>query len=333
MVKEKIIKVSKRITIILLIISFNIGGIISCGGEDITGSNFSETTKENTREYTKSNIPTWEKNYKSGDNTNNENAINGGDSNSTLKFPEDSSYSVYITPWTKRKGRGVYKPTHLPSNFDIVSYLDTNALTELWKGIIEGEQIGDGKKWAIRDVNIGKDTDSYYYFDNNLDIVHVYEKETANGKYGHVVKVKQFLGGVLVRYSGGEASPITVTVGGLYKTLLNKEKNNSQGKRGYTTYKYDNNLKNFMRAEHNWGEGDLSVIFMNVGFDNYKEPQEFGVDEYYCTIDNNYRKNPSYFLGKDPENYIGTIDNNYRWNNEKLNVRINHWNNFRFFRL
>ena len=316
MIKDKIIKVSKRIAIILSIVAFSVAGVISCGSDDITGSDLSGATGVD---------------IDIGGNTN-----IGEDTNSATNFPEDSSLMVYITPWTTRRGRGVYMPASLPYNFDKVSYQDTNTLTELWKGIIEGEKILDGKRWAIRDVNIGKDANSYYYFDDNFDIVHVYEKETAAGKYGHSVKVKQFLGGVIVRYSGGEANPTTMSIGGLYKTLLNKDKNNSQGKIGYAKYKYDNNLKEFMRAEHNREEGDLSIIFMNVGYDNHKEPREFGVDEQYCSTDNNYRKNPDYFLGKDPESYSGTINyvnNNYIWKNEKLNIRVNHWNNFRFFRL
>lgn len=44
----------------------------------------------------------------------------------------------------------------------------------------------------------------------------------------------------------------------------------------------------FMRAIHRWEEGDLSVILMNVGYDFGNG--EYGVDEYYCTVDDNYRK-------------------------------------------
>ena len=50
-------------------------------------------------------------------------------------------------------------------------------------------------------------------------------------------------------------------------------------------------------------------------------------------IDNNYRKDPSYFLGKNPSNYLGKDGKSYI--GEKLNVRVNHsWRldkfNFRF---
>ena len=76
----------------------------------------------------------------------------------------------------------------------------------------------------------------------------------------------------------------------------------------------------FMRAIHRWEEGDLSVILMNVGYDFGNG--EYGVDEYYCTVDDNYRKNPSYFIGVDPKTYLGTESYGY-WN-EKLNVRVNH---------
>lgn len=319
----------KRIAIILSIVSFSIAGVISCSGEDITGSGFSGAVIGNDGE-NGGNIKPDENG--SGGNTN-----IGGDTNSATNFPYDSYLNVYVTPWINWSKRRPNTPLGGSAGFYKVSWQDTNTLTELWKESIQGENFNDDKKiWAIKDVNIGKDANSYYYFDDNFDIVHVYEKETAAGKYGHGVKVKQFLGGVIVRYSGGEANPTTWSIGGLYKTLLNKDKNNSQGKIGYTKYKYDNNLKDFMRAEHNREEGDLSIIFMNVGYDNHKEPREFGVDEQYCSTDNNYRKNPDYFLGKDPESYSGTINyvnNNYVWKNEKLNIRVNHWNNFRFFRL
>lgn len=124
---------------------------------------------------------------------------------------------------------------------------------------------------------------------------------------------------------------------------MNKANNNSQGQKGYTKYENDN-LNEFMRAIHAWNEGDLSVILMNLGyFECETNPNgssiaerfdEFGIDEYYCTVDNNYRRKPEYFLGKNPTNYLGIKHNGY--NHEKLNVRVNHsWNlgrfNYKFF--
>ena len=55
---------------------------------------------------------------------------------------------------------------------------------------------------------------------------------------------------------------------------------------------------------------------------SFKFNYELGVDEYYCTVDNNYRKDPSYFIGQNPTNYLGIEDRIY-WH-EKLNVRVNH---------
>lgn len=76
-----------------------------------------------------------------------------------------------------------------------------------------------------------------------------------------------------------------------------------KGEKGYT--KYDNSsLNEFMREIHYWGEGDLTVILMNLGYAtidfrynmSFPFSYELGVDEYYCTVDDNYRKDPTYFL-------------------------------------
>lgn len=80
---------------------------------------------------------------------------------------------------------------------------------------------------------------------------------------------------------------------------------------------------------------------MNVGYAtidfrynmSFPFSYELGVDEYYCTVDGNYRKDPTYFLGQNPTNYLGVERKDY-WH-EKLNVRVNHSHyldryNFRF---
>ena len=222
-------------------------------------------------------------------------------------FDANSYYSLYV-PWVKwREGEGWITN---------VSWQDTNTLTKLWKEQIDGGKHNNGKRWFIRngdnnesDYRVG----SYYYFDKNFDIVDA-------GRYENKLKLKQFLGGVIVKYSGGR-SPGTWTIGGLYKYLLNKVENNSQGQQGYTKYN-DVNLNEFMRASHNWGEGDLTIILMNVASGDDQYQNEFGIDEYYSTSDYNYRKNPTYFLGKNPTTYLGTSQNG--WSGAKLNVRINH---------
>ena len=223
---------------------------------------------------------------------------------------DEGSYINIFTPWVK----GLEADGKWITN---VSYQDTNTLNNLWKELIDGGVDNNGNRWFIRDGDNGqKDIReaNYYYFDKNFDIVHA-------GKYADKVRLKQFLGGVIVKYSGGrqDLTGKTWTIGGLYKTVLNKETENSEGQQGYTKYD-NNNLNEFMRSVHRWEEGDLSIILMNVGYDFGNN--EYGVDEYYCTVDDNYRKNPASFIGVDPNTYLGTDINGY-WE-EKLNVRVNH---------
>ena len=312
-------KILKRMPVLFLIGAFSIAGIIACSA-DVTEPNASQPSVT---------IP---------DNTG---PVTPGDTNTSPEpeptpvpepeptpdpepepsqptFPEDTYLKIYV-PWGKTLQADRYITT--------VSYQDTNTLNQLWKAFIECEKDNNGKRWIIRDGD-NRQTDpltgNYYYFDKNFDIFHSYQRISSTEIYGHVIKVKEFVGGVIVKYSGGrqDFAGKVWTIGGLYKTVLNKEKYNSKEQQGYTKYN-NNNLNEFMRAVHRWEEGDLSVILMNVGYAFGND--EYGVDQYYCTADNNYRKNPSYFLGVDPNKYLGTDLNGYR--NEKLNVRVNHSSN------
>lgn len=305
MINAKLFKFSKRLFIILLVAVFSIVGIVSCSGvEDISGSRGGDYG-DYTEDSEDTGVVTPDK-----DNPSTKPTEPAPNPNPKPTFPANTYTNIY-TPWID------WNPTN-------VSWQDTNTLTQLWKNLINNDGDRYGRKWCIRDGDnriVGDfKQGNYYYFDDNFDIVH-------SGKYADNLKVKQFLGGVIVMYSRGKESG-TWTVGGLYKTLLNKEKNNSKGQKGYTKYENDN-LNEFMRAIHRWEEGDLSVILMNIGYDEKRYQAEYGIDEYYCTVDDNYRKKPEYFLGKNPTNYLGTRDNVY-WQ-EKLNVRVNHsWNLDRF---
>lgn len=345
LLKEFILKqqnshAAQSFAIIILIAIFVIAGIISCSGDAVTGGggngNYSywegvpqpdetgpvaPTPDPDPEAPDYSDIPTW------GDSATEPEPPDPTPTPTPKPSFESDTYVNIYAPFTKWDNETGY--------IKRVSYKDTNTLTELWKAHISGGN-NDGKRWFIRDgdnhslaypydkiVTYTNDL-NYYYFDKNFDIVHA-------GKYAHRVKLKKFLGGVIVKYSRGKNDG-TWTIGGLYQWVLNKADNNSQGQKGYTKYENDN-LNEFMRAIHNWNEGDLSVILMNLGYNDQNHDQ-FGVDEYYCTVDNNYRRNPEYFLGQNPTSYLG--NGQYTYWHEKLNVRINHsWNlsrfNFRFF--
>lgn len=287
MINTRLFIVSKRVAIILLIAIFSIVGITACAGaEDIAGSSSGDFVP----------MPDNPEPVPEPDTT----------------FPEDTYYWTY-SPFSYGHGNEFY-----------VSYMDTNNLNDLWKRHVARTGSNDNIRWIIRDGD-NKQTDpksgNYYYFDKNSDIVHA-------GSYADKVKVKEFVGGVIVRYNQdntGAASDVW-TIGGLYKTLLNKDENNSQGQQGYGKYN-NNNLNEFMRATHNREEGDLSIILMNLGYASSDErykfrlSYEFGVDEYYSTTDNNYRKDASYFLGKNPSEYYDS----------KLDAKVNHSGNLRSF--
>ena len=311
MINENFLKILKRIAIIFLIVVFSIAGIVACSGEDITGSggrsnNFIEMPDTN-------NGPT--------------NLDPEQPDTPQQNFPDNTYYELYAPFVTT------------VTNYLKVSYLDTNTLNDFWKKHVTRAASNDNLRWVIRDGD-NRQSDprngNYYYFGKNSDIFYLHETRNEYTASGYKIKVKEFVGGVIVKYNRDYKGnvPGVWTIGGLYKTSLNKERNNSQGKKGYAKYN-NGNLNEFMRASDNREEGDLSVILMNVGYASsdkrytFDFNYEFGVDEYYCAIDNNYRKNPSYFLGKNPTNYLGTDEKGYQ--NEKLNVRVNHSGNLKKF--
>ena len=292
MINTKTIKVSKRIAIILLIAVFSIAGITACGGaENISGSNSGFVPAPDTP-----TIPI--------------------DDPTDTTFPEDTFIWTY-SPFSYSHGNEFW-----------VSYMDTNNLNDLWKRHVARSGSNDNIRWIIRDGDNRQDdprSGNYYYFDNNADIVHA-------GNYADKVRVKEFVGGVIVKYNHDNIGndPDVWTIGGLYKTLLNKDTDNSQGQQGYGKYN-NNNLNEFMGASNNREEGDLSIILMNMGYAtvdrrfNFYLSYEFGPDEYYSTTDDNYRKDASYFIGKNPKEYYDT----------KLDKKVNHSGdlnkfNFRF---
>ena len=313
MINTKVLRFSKRIAIILLIAAFSIVGIVACGNtEDISGSGnggFTQIPETPVPEKTgplTTDLPSFGLDYKTDISTKNP------DTPTTEDFPENTKYEIYA-PFITPKG-----------NYLIVSYMDTNSLNDMWKKHITRAGSNDNIRWVIRDGDNRKNNPkdgNYYYFNKNADIVHA-------GNYANGIKLKEFVGGVIVKYNQdwtGAASDVW-TIGGLYKTILNKDNNNSEGQQGYGKYN-NNNLNEFMRATHNREEGDLSIILMNVGYAsvddryNFVFSYEFGVDEYYSTTDNNYRKDASYFIGKNPSSYYNT----------KLNAKVNHSGNLKSY--
>ena len=319
MINTQVIKVSKRIAIIFLIAVFSIAGIVACGNaENISGSSSGgfvqvpEIPDNGKTGPLTTDLPSFGLDYRADITPT---TPDQPDQPTTPTFPDNTKYEIYA-PFITSQG-----------NYIQVSYLDTNSLNDMWKKHVARAGSNDNIKWIMRDGdNRSKNPKdgNYYYFDKNADIVHA-------GNYANGIKLKEFVGGVIIKYNQDWTGAISdvYTIGGLYKTLLNKDNNNSEGRQGYNKHN-NNNLNEFMRANHNLEEGDLSIILMNVGYatvdDRYDFmfSYEFGVDQYYSTTDNNYRKNASYFIGKNPSEYYA-----------KLNAKVNHSGdlnkfNFRF---
>ena len=236
----KLLKISKRVAIILLIV-VSIVGMISCKGNgDITGSEQSSEAPAPTgpTEPTEPEEP---------------------QEPEKPTFPEDTYYQIYA-PWVE----GLSAEDGWVTT---VSWQDTDSLTELWRKQIEGGKDNDGKRFIIRDANNNQSdplTGSYYYFDNNLNIVYYRQGKGS-------LTVRKFLGGVIAKY-GREKYEGTYAIGGIYETVLSKNE--------ITDNNFDQ-LNIFMGHEDMRAtSGGLEVLTMNTGY-SFDNNTEFGVDFYY----------------------------------------------------
>ena len=250
-INYKLLKISKRAAIMLLIAVFSIVGIVACGGaEDIAGSRGGVDTIVDPGP-TGPTDPT------------------DPEEPEQPTFPADTYYTIYA-PFVHWEDE-----SKVPSvNRIIVSWQDTNTLTQIWKKQIEdGKRPGDGNRWMIRDAanrhNDPRDGQwaNYYYFDKNFDLVYYRQGKGS-------LTVRKFRTGLIVRYNKGRNAG-TWAIGGLYETVLTKDEITSNG--------WDS-LNIFMGADHmgERGKGCLAVLTMNTSYDDIYQ-NEFGVDHYYAT--------------------------------------------------
>lgn len=303
---------------IILIAIFSIAGIISCGGDFIYGGgggySYTEdivaptnTGPSDTNDVVNTNETPTTKPEENWDN----------DPDNT-KYPANTYYSLY-TPFSG-------------NNYRKISYQNTDKLTKIWQKTIEGgEKNINGHRWFIRDGN-NYESDprkgNYYFFDKNFDIVYVHQ--TDNNTYN--LKVKKFLGGVIIDYCPGDGVKAhnhygrgningTWVVGGLYETILSPQSDPTRGHtgKGYTDYNNDY-LNIFMHARHERRKGDIEIIVMNIGWSD-AEFKEFGLDSYYSTLNydisgktKNYANDKTKFLGQDPNTYThGQTPSRLNW--------------------
>ena len=154
----------KSIYLLLITVVVTVA-MVSCGGADITGSNYSSANTG----------------YTSTDN------------NSNLSEHRSNDYYKIRVPFAIG-GEG----------YTNVNYKDTNTLKQLWFDQINRKAVGDGKVFAIRNRSNNRDANNfqkkhthgnysaqdYYYFNENGDIV--YKEDNTI--------IKKFMGAIITEY-------------------------------------------------------------------------------------------------------------------------------------
>ena len=253
MKNSKLLKVSKRALIILLIIVFSIAGIVACGGaENISGSSSGSYTEDS-----------------GGTVTVNPETPNPEQPKPEQPTFEENTYRSIYAPFVNWEDK-----SQVPEANKIkVSWNDTNTLNQIWKKQIEGGKDNDGKRFIIRDANNNQKeplTGSYYFFDKNFNIVYYRQGKGS-------LLVRKFISGIMINYTGYNGrKPADWGIGGIYETVLTKKEIT------------DNNFDqlNIFMGDRDMGEtrGNLEVLTINTGY-SFDNNTEFGVTFYY-TKDN-----------------------------------------------
>ena len=254
MKNSKLLKVSKRALIILLIIVFSIAGIVACGGaENIAGSG----------SYTEDSGGTVTVNPEqpNPEQPNPEQPTPKPEQQEPQKptFAENTYYTIYA-PFVNWEDK-----SEVPEANKIkVSWQDTNTVNKIWKKQIEGGKDNDGKRFIIRDANNNQReplTGSYYFFDKNFNIVYYRQGKGS-------LLVRKFINGIIVRKRGNQ----NWVIGGVYETVLSKNE--------ITANNFDQ--LNIFMGDRDMGEtrGNLEILIINTDyiFDNNTE---FGVSFFY----------------------------------------------------
>ena len=247
MKNSKLLKVSKRALIILLIIVFSIAGIVACGGaENIAGSG----------SYTEDS---------GGTVTVNPETPNPEQSKPEQPTFEENTYRSIYAPFVNWEDK-----SQVPEANKIkVSWNDTNTLSQIWKKQIEGGKDNDGKRFIIRDANNNQKeplTGSYYFFDKNFNIVYYRQGKGS-------LLVRKFISGIMINYTGYNGrKPADWGIGGIYETVLTKNE--------ITANNFDQ--LNIFMGDRDMSEtrGQLEVLVLNTGY-TFDNNTEFGVTFYY----------------------------------------------------
>ena len=244
MKNSKLLKVSKRALIILLIIAFSIG-IVACGGAENISGNSSGSYTENSDETA---------------------IVNPETPNPEQPKPEQPTFE-------ENTYRSIYAPfvnwenkSQVPEANKIkVSWNDTNTLSQIWQKQIEGGKDNDGKRFIIRDANNNQKeplTGSYYFFDKNFNIVYYRQGKGS-------LLVRKFISGIMINYTGYNGrKPADWGIGGVYETVLSKKEITDNNFDQLNIFMGDRD----MREER----GSLEVLIINTSY-TFDNNTEFGV--------------------------------------------------------
>ena len=256
MKNSKLLKVSKRALIILLIIVFSIAGIVACGGaENIAGSSSGSYTEDS------GGTVTVNPETPNPEQPNPEQPTPKPEQQEPQKptFAENTYYTIYA-PFVNWEDK-----SEVPEANKIkVSWQDTNTVNKIWKKQIEGGKDNDGKRFIIRDANNNQReplTGSYYFFDKNFNIVYYRQGKGS-------LLVRKFINGIIVRKRGNQ----NWVIGGVYETVLSKNE--------ITANNFDQ--LNIFMGDRDMGEtrGNLEILIINTDY-TFDNNTEFGVTFYY----------------------------------------------------
>ena len=255
MKNSKLLKVSKRALIILLIIIFSIG-IVACGGaENIAGSSSGSYTEDS------GGTVTVNPETPNPEQPNPEQPTPKPEQQEPQKptFAENTYYTIYA-PFVNWEDK-----SEVPEANKIkVSWQDTNTVNKIWKKQIEGGKDNDGKRFIIRDANNNQReplTGSYYFFDKNFNIVYYRQGKGS-------LLVRKFINGIIVRKRGNQ----NWVIGGVYETVLSKNE--------ITANNFDQ--LNIFMGDRDMGEtrGNLEILIINTDY-TFDNNTEFGVSFFY----------------------------------------------------
>ena len=251
----------KRVAIILVIAIIGIAGIISCKANPTEVYDFSVDSSE-----LPENNPT---------TNNGRPALNSSYPNSPRNW-NDATYREVYVPFA-----GVYYDNENGArqwNRAIVSYMDSNTLTQLWKDQMDAKGKGEEYDFFLRNLRntrkpeTFKNGNDYYFFDSDFNI---------RFKKVPEVILKKLVGGVITftaQPDVGSTGKGTTVVGGLYQTMV------SGDRELYDKVDYDAGAKLFMNGRAN---GDLEILIMNVGASD-KSFTAYGLDMAYYSGSDNY---------------------------------------------